>query len=77
MKQKLLLGTVANETANATETAMDETETAISTVANETANATETAMDETETAIRYLLQMKRLMLLKQQVIRPAIQFWMR
>ena len=31
MKQKLLLGTVANETANATETAMDETETAIRT----------------------------------------------
>ena len=47
MKQKLLLGPVANETANATETAMDETETAISTVANETANATETASNQT------------------------------
>jgi hypothetical protein len=41
------VSTVANETANATETAMDETETAVSTVANETANATETASNQT------------------------------
>ncbi|HJR85192.1 MAG TPA: hypothetical protein VJ772_07470, partial [Nitrososphaeraceae archaeon] len=39
--------TAANDTANATETAIDETETAFSTAANDTANATETATNQT------------------------------